>query len=206
MNESRPAIDFLAFRGPDARPWLDDLARLRMAVFRDWPYLYDGEPRYEKEYFETYFKSPEALIVIVRAADETVGATTALPLKEAEPEFRAPFDGNPDAPSVYKVYYLGESVLLPPYRGRGIGHRFFDFREERARELGYRYAAFCAVDRPNGHPQRPAGYCPLDPFWRKRGYVRQPALRAHFNWKDTDQPEETQKSLTFWTRPLTWSG
>ena len=24
-------------------PCLDDVARLRIAVFRDWPYLYDGD-------------------------------------------------------------------------------------------------------------------------------------------------------------------
>ena len=29
---------------------LDDLARLRIAVFRDWPYLYDGDVAYERDY------------------------------------------------------------------------------------------------------------------------------------------------------------
>ena len=28
---------------------LDDLARLRIAVFRDWPYLYDGDVAYERD-------------------------------------------------------------------------------------------------------------------------------------------------------------
>ena len=31
-------------------------------------------------------------------------------------------------------------------------------------------SAFCAVQRPSDHPERPPGYAPLDPFWRKRGY------------------------------------
>lgn len=28
---------------------LDDVARLRISVFRDWPYLYDGDLEYERE-------------------------------------------------------------------------------------------------------------------------------------------------------------
>jgi len=33
---------------------LADLARLRIAVFRDWPYLYDGDEAYEREYLRAY--------------------------------------------------------------------------------------------------------------------------------------------------------
>ena len=33
---------------------LGDLARLRIAVFRDWPYLYDGDEGYEREYLRAY--------------------------------------------------------------------------------------------------------------------------------------------------------
>ena len=41
---------------------LDDLARLRIAVFRDWPYLYDGDPAYERDYLRAY-QSPGAVVV-----------------------------------------------------------------------------------------------------------------------------------------------
>ncbi|WP_394701474.1 GNAT family N-acetyltransferase [uncultured Roseibium sp.] len=69
-----------------------------------------------------------------------------------------------------EVFYFAESVLDPDYRGRGIGHRFFDEREAHARSLGCSTAAFCAVIRPDDHPMRPEDYSPLDPFWTKRGY------------------------------------
>lgn len=36
--------------GTDMVPALDALARLRIAVFRDWPYLYDGTIEYERRY------------------------------------------------------------------------------------------------------------------------------------------------------------
>ena len=35
------SLEIKSFYGGDARPFLDDVARLRIAVFRDFPYLYD---------------------------------------------------------------------------------------------------------------------------------------------------------------------
>ena len=42
------------------------------------------------------------------------------------------------------ICYFGESILLPQYRGRGIGKEFFRRREAHARKLGTRITAFCA--------------------------------------------------------------
>jgi GNAT superfamily N-acetyltransferase len=93
-------------------------------------------------------------------------------------------------------------VLLPQYRGQGVGHRFFDIREDHARQMGRRISAFCAVIRPKDHPQRPEDYHSLEPFWRKRGYAALPDAVAQFRWKDVGHAEESTKSLQFWTRTL----
>jgi len=100
------------------------------------------------------------------------------------------------------IFYCAESVLLPDYRGQGIGHAFFDAREEHARALGHRYSAFCGVQRPKDHPLRPDDYQPLDPFWRKRGYAPLEGAVARFAWKDIDQAQETDHPLQFWMRRL----
>ena len=100
------------------------------------------------------------------------------------------------------IFYCAESVLLPEYRGQGIGHAFFDAREAHARALGRTYSAFCGVVRPADHPLRPADYAPLDPFWRKRGYEPVAGAVAHFRWKDLDQPEDSDHPLQFWMRAL----
>jgi GNAT superfamily N-acetyltransferase len=93
-------------------------------------------------------------------------------------------------------------VLLPAYRGQGMGHRFFDLREDHARGLGRTHCAFCGVLRPDDHPLRPDGYLPLDGFWRKRGYAPVDGAVAHFRWKDIDRTEETDHALQFWMRAL----
>lgn len=179
---------------------LGAIARLRIAVFRDWPYLYDGDETYERAYLSTYVESTTSIVVGAWDGERLVGASTGTPLEDHAEAFSAPFDaaGIP----MERVFYCAESVLLPEYRGQGVGHAFFDAREAHARSLRRPKSCFCSVIRPPDHPHRPAGHAPLDPFWRKRGYSPMPGAIAHFAWRDVGEAEETEKSLQFWLRDL----
>ncbi|MGE3294718.1 MAG: GNAT family N-acetyltransferase, partial [Geminicoccaceae bacterium] len=42
---------------------LPDLARLRIAVFRAFPYLYEGSLEYEERYLQTYHEAADSVIV-----------------------------------------------------------------------------------------------------------------------------------------------
>ena len=59
---------------------LDDLARLRITVFRAFPYLYDGDMDYERRYLATYLEADGAFVAGAFDGDELVGAATAAPL------------------------------------------------------------------------------------------------------------------------------
>ncbi|MBV7396628.1 GNAT family N-acetyltransferase [Mameliella sediminis] len=179
---------------------LDDVAQLRITVFRAFPYLYDGDFDYERGYLQTYRDSENAVLVGAFDGDRLVGAATGTPLEDHADDFGGAFAGT--GYDLSEVFYCAESVLLPDYRGRGVGHRFFDLREGHARALGRKHAAFCGVVRPKDHPLRPADYAPLDPFWRKRGYAPLDGAIARFRWKDIDQDAETEKPLQFWIRAL----
>ena len=178
---------------------LDDLARLRIAVFRDWPYLYDGDVAYERDYLTAY-QSPGAVVVAAYDGARMVGAATGAPMEDHAADFAAAFAPRPEP--LAQIYYCAESVLLPQYRGHGLGHAFFDGREAQARALGRRYSAFCSVMRPADHPLRPADYRPLDGFWRKRGYAPMPGVVAHFRWTDLGESAQSEKPLQFWGRRL----
>ena len=184
--------------GPEVVPWLDRLAELRMRVFRDWPYLYDGSPDYERQYLEDYASSAHSVIVLALNDTEVVGCSSGLPLQEADPDFQQPFVTAGFDRS--EIFYFGESVLDAAWRGQGLGHRFFDQREAHANNLGFPHTCFCAVKRAQDHPLRPAGYKPLDQFWRKRGYLPRADLQAFFSWKDIDQNHETRKTMQFWLK------
>jgi GNAT superfamily N-acetyltransferase len=179
---------------------LPRVAELRISVFRAFPYLYDGDPDYERKYLAAYAESPGAIVVGAWDGETLVGAATGAPMEDHAAEFAAPFAAR--GHDLSEIFYCGESVLLPDYRGRGVGHAFFDHREARGRALGRRLACFCAVIRPGDHPLRPPDYAPLDPFWRKRGYQRIEGLVATFPWKDLGDKQETAKPMQFWMREL----
>lgn len=93
-------------------------------------------------------------------------------------------------------------MLLPHWRGRGIGHAFFDGREEAGRARGFETSCFCAVVRPNDHPMKPADYRPLDAFWRKRGYAPVEGLITDFEWNDLAEGASASHPMQFWLKRL----
>ncbi|MEM7076652.1 MAG: GNAT family N-acetyltransferase [Pseudomonadota bacterium] len=193
-------MDLQRLTGDALADRLDDLARMRITVFRDWPYLYDGTIEYERSYLRTYRDSANAILVAAFDQGRVIGAATGTPMEDHANDFATALAGC--GVPLEQIFYCAESVLLTGYRGRGLGHAFFDAREAHARALGRSHVAFCGVVRPDTHPLRPAGYRPLDEFWRKRGYEQVAGAVAQFRWKDIDQPEETEHPLQFWMRAL----
>lgn len=184
--------------GAEIAAALDDLAALRIAVFADWPYLYDGDLDYEAEYLREFAAAPGSVLVAAFDGARVVGAATASPMAAQKAEFRAPFEARGIATD--RLFYFGESVLLPGYRGQGVGHAFFDHREAQARACGASAATFAAVIRPGDHPARPAGYVPLDAFWRKRGYAPVPGFVTELAWKEHGEAGESPKPMQYWMR------
>lgn len=186
--------------GSQLAPYLDALGTLRITVFRDFPYLYDGTLEYERNYLKTYQDSSDSLVVLAFHGHAVIGATTTLPMMHQGAEFQEAFVKT--GYDLSKIFYFGESILLPQYRGRGVGRQFFQRREAHARSLGAEMVTFCAVERSSDHPLRPRGYQPLDDFWTAQGFKKQPELQASFTWKDVQEADESPKTLTFWVKDL----
>ncbi len=194
-------IQIHTFTGAAVAPHLDALAALRIAVFRDWPYLYAGDRDYEKKYLATYAKSPESLFVLAFDGERVIGASTGIPLTDETAEFQKPFIDCGIA--LADVFYFGESVLLKDYRGHGLGHRFFDEREGYARRLGrFALTAFCAVERDVSDPRKPDNFRPNDVFWNKRGYRRQEDMFCAIDWQQIGDAAPSTQRLRFWLRDI----
>ncbi len=180
---------------------LEALAALRIEVFREFPYLYDGSLEYEKNYLKTYVNSPDSIAVLVFDGDQMVGASTGLPIADETDEFKTPFLQNGYSPD--HIFYCGESILKQKYRGRGIYASFMKERENHAKQIGrFDSICFCGVVRPDNHPLRPDNYRPLDPIWTKFGYQKHPELTTCYHWKDLNEETESAKKMIFWLKPL----
>lgn len=195
------SLTYVSKKGREIEAVFDDLAALRIAVFRDYPYLYEGTVDYEKQYLTTYAASERAFLFAVYNGAKMVGATTCIPLADETEEVRKPFENAQF--NIDEIFYFGESILLSQYRGVGLGHRFFDEREAHARSFGtFKSTCFCSVDRGENHIAKPENYRPNDVFWLKRGYAKDPSLQSRMEWPDIEESESSFKMMVFWTRHL----
>lgn len=194
------SLTFIKKIGAEIRDYFEDLAQLRMTVFKEFPYLYEGSLEYELEYLETYAQSEKAFLFAVYDGEHMVGATTAIPLSDETEEFKKTFKSSLD---IERTFYFGESILLKPYRGLGLGHRFMDEREAHAKSFNkYTHTAFCSVIRAENHPLRPQNYRSNDSFWSKRNYIRQDKIITEMEWVDIDDSISTFKPMIFWTKAI----
>lgn len=191
------------YKGERISQCLPVLAALRIKVFREYPYLYEGDQDFEMDYLDVYVNSPKSIVVIIANENQIIGASTGLPLADESEEFKAPFKQSDNHWDLESIFYFGESVVLKEFRGNGFGKFFFQIRERHAQEVlpNLCMTTFCSVDRPDFHPMQPKNYKPLDNFWKRMGYSKNEKLKAQFDWKQVDEDKETSQSLTFWTKP-----
>ncbi len=186
--------------GADILRHIPDLAALRIGVFREWPYLYEGEFTHEAGYLRVYSESPSSIVVLALDGERVVGASTAVALTSEPEKMQAALRDAGYEPE--KVLYAGESLLYPEYRGHGVGLRFFEERENHARRLGLSHVAFCRVIRAIDDARRPATAVDLDDYWRRRGYELRSDIRTSFSWKEVGGDVPVENSMEFWIKTL----
>jgi len=85
------SIETRVLRGNYLSKALDEVAALRILVFRDWPYLYDGDKEYERRYLSVYAENPDAILIGAFDGERLIGAATGTPLEDHADDFAAPF-------------------------------------------------------------------------------------------------------------------
>ena len=195
------AYDYSVLQEAEFYACSEELATLRINVFREYPYLYDGSLEYEKNYLSQYLSTKNSALVIVKDAERIIGAVTGIPLNETFSDCKDFFIENKIP--MEGIFYLGEITLLKEYRGQGIGARMYELFEEFVRGNNeYKQIALCEVVSPKNDPRRTSDYFCLDSFWAKRGYVKNPDWVTQFSWKDLGSEEESYHPMVFWIKNL----
>ena len=192
-------LKYIEVKGREIEKYIDSLADLRISVFREFPYLYDGSFEYEQKYLKVYCENDDSFVCLALYEDEVIGASTGTALIN-EPEYVT----RPLSDAGYKledIFYFGESVLRKEYRGKGIGWQFMKSRENFALSLNKSLAVFCAVERAMDHPRKPSDFFSLEKFWKKAGY-RALDISGSFSWQDLDEDHESPKKMNYWGKEL----
>lgn len=187
-------MTILELKGTQVLDYLDQLAGLRLNIFREYPYLYDGQLEDERRYLSGY--ADQGLVLLALDAGRVAGAITGMPLAQESEAFVAPFRNAGLAPEQF--YYIGELLLQADYRNLGWGSRLLDRLEQLVGDEGS-FSQYClaTVVRPEAHPSRPIGFVPIERFCRRHGYSLMNGVTAQVPWQELDG-QVSSKQLEFW--------
>ncbi|MBI3774365.1 MAG: GNAT family N-acetyltransferase [Gammaproteobacteria bacterium] len=194
-------MEVLTHLGAEIGAFIEPLGRYRIEIFREFPYLYDGDMEYERHYLSRYLQSDESFLLLGQDASGIACACTGIPLAHEMEEFKAPFVDR-GAPVTDK-FYLGEIMIRKDLRGQGLGTRVMNLALSTiARARKYQNVVLCTVIRPSSHPLKPADYTFNDNLWRHAGFSKLTDFTVLFPWKDLGDAAETLKPMCYWLKPL----
>ena len=192
-------------QGSQIQEYLEQIARLRLTVFREYPYLYDGKLKDELEYLKHYANHVEATVIIASCGNEVVGAVTAIPLQYESEELSSPFAATQYP--VERIIYIGEMLFYAGYRNKGLGSRLLSSIEQHfVTQKNYEYLTSATVMRADDDPYCPDGYVPIDRFLQRNQFAQLPGVTTHFTWKEVDGIPRDHE-MQFWIKalcPMSW--
>lgn len=179
---------------------LDDLATLRLEIFQEYPYLYEGRREDELHYLATYAKTPDAVAILAYDGSTVIGAATGMPLIHEDAQICDAFAGT--TLPLDEIYYVGELLFRPAFRNGGLGRKLLARLERHIRSLGsYRTLTCATVERPDDHPLRPPDYLPITRFLARTGFIRLSGVTTPFMWLETDGVKRNHP-MQFWIKEL----
>ena len=109
-------IQLRVLAGAQIASCLDPVAQLRIAVFREFPYLYEGDAEYERRYLAAYVRSPDSVCVLACDGEAVIGyAVLMVALDEA---------------------HLLNIAIAGEWQNQGLGRAFLRHMVEEARSAG----------------------------------------------------------------------
>lgn len=189
----------------EVTPLLPFVASLRINVFREYPYLYDGNFKEEMDDLEHCAQLPHNAIAIAYHKNTPIGFLYGIPLVEFQSHFENPvidlFKEKNLQPET--CYYFADVIILPEHRGNHLTKKLFDVLEAYAQENGYSSASFI-TENHEVHPLKPVDYKSLAPLWTYLQY-KKTGLQSEGSWQ-THQPDgsiKKQKHLAdIWFKQL----
>ncbi len=194
-------IEYLVVKGAETHPFIEAVAEIRIQVFQEWPYLYYGSFKGEKEYLSIYERSSDTTWLLARVDGNLIGVVTGIPLAACPDEIQHPFTENQKP--LEGLYYLGEIVVLPFYRGKGIGLELYQHFEKEVRTINeITSIVHCSVVRDPNDIRKPLNYRSVDQFWKQQGYEILDEITAEFSYKEVDSEKKTPHTMVFQEKKL----
>jgi hypothetical protein len=186
--------------GHEVIPYLDRLGELRIAVFSEYPYLYDGSIEAEKNYLKMYAQSKSSLVVLSKIDKKIIGFIAGLPFTESlDNDYKDSF--LTEVPIEKTVFYLGEILIQIPYRRNKIGNQLFQLFEHQLKLKGYKKILGCTVIREANSDKQEEGFS-IEQLIISKGAAKCADLIQRIGWKEVGKDESTEHFMQYWEKEL----
>jgi len=200
MQENRYHITIV--HGEAITELIPFIAQQRLAIFKEYPYLYQGSLEGEYTYLTWFASLPHSAVAVAYDGENIVAFLTGTSFADFAHHFQGSLELFENAgldPAIY--YYLSEAIVLPEYRNKSVCRYLTHALEQHARARGFS-AGCLTCEQHEHHPLKPAGYKELGPLFAKLGYHKT-ELTVFFTW-DTIQSDGSIKAashpLTYWVK------
>lgn len=197
-NSSSIQLKTLQFH--DVEPLWPQIVKLMDAVYMEYPNLYDGAGDGYDYNLDVFRKARDTHFCLIFDGPKIVGFIGSMCMEDAVTSYMKHLTAK-NIPLQSK-YYIGETVILPEYRGKGLGKKLHEAAETHARHLDYSEFWLCTLDESRVTTPAPAKYSSGEKFWRNRGFTRHPELIFNTRYKAVGESAETAHGMIFYSKRL----
>lgn len=188
-------------KGKELLSNIPELTKLRLTIYREYPYLYEGDPLFEESYVSLFANSSDALLIVAKVGNRIVGALSGLPLDSAQKEIQDVFLAS--KMKLKECYALCDVVVLKEYRNRRVATILYEeFANQLRKMKRYKKVVLWQIVRAQDDPKRPNDYFSPDNFFGKQGFKKHPEYTCVLRWKEISEKEERAHRFEFWLKDL----
>lgn len=185
-----------AIKGKNISAYIEQLGKYRIDIFKEYPYLYEGDLEYERSYLSRYAQSNGSILLISYDQKGIVGACTGIPLQDEEEEFIAPFKNE----DITSIFYIGEIMVRSDSRSKGLGTALLSNIIELIALENYKKICLYTVQREQNHPLKPKNYISPDNLWMKFDFKKDLERLVYYHWRELNDNRETIKAMNVWSK------
>lgn len=191
------------FKGAEIIPYVKKVTDLSLAIYREYPYLYEGTEEEYMPFIEHYAKSELGMACILFDDEKPVGVAIGMPMDTMRKKYQEPLLSKYPEANINSFFYLGEFLILKEYRGKGFGKQIYvELEQSIKKEKLFKTICFCKIDEFELHPLKPDNYKSLDEFWRKLGFEQVEDLSTSVAWRNINELEDSPHKMVYWIKTM----
>ena len=200
MKESSALTQYRIVKGQEILPYKEAVADVGLAVFREYPYFFEGTVSEYLDYLLMGANSKHSLFVIAEQDNQVIGVIWGVPVVDYTLDMIHMFSTHGIEPS--KLFYLSGLTVLRDYRGRDVGYILYRKFENEVKKQGiYPLLTYCEVIQSSDRAS-PIDYVGLDSYASRIGFVKHPELMCYWSWREVDSLQIKEHPMVFWIKNL----